>query len=223
MKLPIIVVNFKTYPNASGNRALELARIHAKVAGKTGVNIAIAVQAVDLRMITQEVDIPVLAQHFDFAEQGAFTGHITPHSLKEIGAMGSLLNHAERKLPLDVLQRSIEMARTMDLFTLVCADTAYSGKAISDLDPDLVAIEPPELIGGDISVSTAEPQLISDAVEMIGKGRVLVGAGIKTGDDIRVSLERGASGVLIASGVTKSLDPEKTLYDLVNGVLNAHN
>lgn len=219
MKLPLLIVNFKTYPGASGKKALELAQIHEKVAKKTGATIAIAVQAVDLRMIRDSVNIPVFAQHFDLSEQGAFTGHITPHSLQEIGIYGSLLNHAEKKLPLDVLEKSIEKARTLDLFIVVCADTAYSGKALSELDPDLVAIEPPELIGGDISVSTAEPQLIQDAVAMIGKGKVIVGAGIKTGEDVATSIKYGAIGVLVASGVTKSLDPERTLMDLAKGLL----
>ena len=215
MKLPAIVVNFKTYEGATGKKALELARIHDKVARAAGVTLAVAVQAVDLRMIVEEVDIPVFAQHFNLAQQGAFTGHITPHSLKEIGVYGSLLNHAEKKLTLDILERSIELARDIGLFTIVCADTPYAGKAASEFDPDLVAVEPPELIGGDISVTTASPQVIIDAVAMIGKDRVLVGAGIKTAEDVRASLRYGACGVLLASGVVKSADPEKTLFDLV--------
>ncbi len=219
MNFPVLIVNFKTYPQASGKKALELAKIHAKVAQKTGVTIAIAVQAIDLRMVSEAVNIPVLGQHFDVAQEGAFTGHVTPHSLKTAGAYGSLLNHAERKISLEHLERSINMARTLDLFTIVCADSAYTGKAVSELDPHLIAIEPPELIGGDISVTTAEPQLVKDAVAMIGKGKVLVGAGIKTGEDVRLSLEYGAMGVLVASGVTKSLDPEKVLFDLVKPMM----
>lgn len=219
MKFPLIVVNFKTYEHATGKKALELAKIHEKVAKKTGVQFAIAVQPIDLRMIAGEVNIPVLAQHFDPVLLGAYTGHLSPHALKEAGAMGSLLNHAERKLNLDVIEKAIEMARGLDFLTLVCADTPYAGKALSELDPDLIAIEPPELIGGDISVSTAQPQVIADAVKMIGKGKVLVGAGIKNKDDVLKSLQLGASGVLLASGVTKSLDPEKTLMDLAQGVL----
>lgn len=219
MKLPVIVVNFKTYPGSSGKKALDLARIHQKVARQTGVTIAVAVQAVDLRMIVEEVDIPVFAQHFNVAEQGAFTGHITPHSLKEIGVYGSLLNHAEKKLTVEILEKSIELARDTGLFTIVCADTPYAGKAVSELDPDMVAVEPPELIGGDVSVTTASPQVIIDSVAMIGKGHVLVGAGIKNAEDVRASLRYGASGVLLASGVVKSPDPEKTLFDLVEGIL----
>lgn len=218
MRLPAIVVNFKTYQTAGGENALSLAKIHQKVAKKTGVTIAICVQAVDLWMIAQSVDIPVFAQHFDLSEEGAYTGHVTPHSLKKMKIYGSLLNHAERKLPVEILEKSIYLARSLDLFTIACAESAYAGKAISELDPDLIAVEPPELIGGDISVSKAEPQVIIDSVQMIGPGKVLVGAGIKDSADVRASIEYGASGILLASGVTKSPDPEKTLHDLVKGL-----
>lgn len=218
MQLPIIIVNFKTYAGAVGDGALNLAKIHAKVARETGAHIAVAVQAVDLRMIASEVDIPVFAQHFDFAEEGPFTGHVTPYALKASGAFGSLLNHSEKRLSLDDIEESVDLARRLGLFTVVCADTPYTGSALAKLDPDLVAVEPPELIGGDVSVCTANPQLVKDAVKMIGKGKLLVGAGVKTGQDVSAALKAGASGVLVASGITRSLDPEKALYDLVNGL-----
>lgn len=217
IRYPIIIVNFKAYAGAGHLKALELARLHAKVAKKTGVNFAVAPQAVDLKMILEEVDIPVFAQHFDAVEQGAFTGHITPHILKEAGVAGSLLNHAEKTLPLDIIEKSLEMARQTGLFTVVCANDVYMAKAVSELDPDLVAVEPPELIGGNVPV-TAEPQVIIDAVTMIGKNKVLVGAGIKTGEDVKTAVRLGAAGVLLASGVVKSDDPEKTLFDLAGGL-----
>lgn len=219
LKLPIIVVNFKAYEQSTGKNALELAKIHQKVSQKTGVQFAIAVQPIDIHMIASEIDLPVLAQHFDPVEFGAYTGHLSPHALLAAGAMGSLLNHAERKLPLEVLQKSIELARKVGFFTLVCADTAEAGKALKSFDPDLIAVEPPELIGGTVSVTSANPQIVSDAVAMIGQGRVLVGAGIKTREDVRRSLELGAAGVLLASGVTKASDPEKVLFELAEGVL----
>ncbi len=219
MELPLIVVNFKTYENATGEKALELAKIHQYVARQTGVSFAIAVQPMDIRFISHAVDIPVFAQHFDPVEFGAYTGHLSPHALQAAGAQGSLLNHAERKLSIEILEKSIEMARSLGFFTLVCADTAYAGKALSELDPDLIAVEPPELIGGDISVTTANPQVITDAVSMIGRGKVLIGAGIKTKQDVLRSLELGAAGVLLASGVAKVLDPKNVLFELAEGVL----
>jgi triosephosphate isomerase len=218
MKPPILIVNFKTYPNATGHKAMELALIHDKVARETGVSIAIAVQAVDVHRIAGKVGIPVLAQHFDPVEEGAYTGHITPQSLISAGAYGSILNHAEKKLELDDLQMSIDMARNLGFFTVVCADNVYSGNAIVELGPDLVAVEPPELIGGDISVCTANPQLILDAVKMIGKEKIIIGAGIKTKEDVESAIKLGASGVLISSGIAKSLEPETKLREFAEGL-----
>jgi triosephosphate isomerase (TIM) len=221
MKLPVIVVNFKTYEKATGKMALDLARLHHRISKATGVNLVVAPQTIDLRMIAEEVDIPVFAQHFHMSKQGSFTGHVTPHSLKEAGVFGSILNHAEKKLPYGILKSVIDVAREMELFTIVCADSVMEGKVIAELGPNLIAVEPPELIGSNISVTSANPELIVDAVREIGAGRVLVGAGIKTGEDVRISLELGASGVLVASGVTTADDPERALYGLVEGVLKA--
>ena len=88
------------------------------------------------------------------------------------------------------------------------------------MDPDFVAVEPPELIGSDTSVSTAQPELISDSVKKICNGfdchSVLVGAGVKSGQDVKIALELGASGVLLASGVAKAEEPEKAILELLN-------
>ena len=48
--------------------------------------------------------------------------------------------------------------------------------------------------------------------------KVLCGAGVKTGKDIRKALELGAHGVLLASGVVKAKDKRATLMDLVGGL-----
>ena len=88
--------------------------------------------------------------------------------------------------------------------------------------PDFIAVEPPELIGGDISVTSANPRIVSDTVDTVKsvdpKVKVLCGAGVKTGEDVRKAIELGAEGVLLASGVVKSNDPKKTLMDLVSGL-----
>lgn len=219
MRLPIIIVNFKLYENAVGDNALKLARTHEKVAQETGASIAIAVNALDVVRVAAEVSIPVFAQHFDPVGYGSHTGHIHPAVLKAAGVSGSLLNHAEHQLSDDVLVASIHLAKECGLYTVVCADTPMKGAKIAvEMGPDLVAVEPPELIGGDISVSRAQADIVKKAVELIGVGRTLVGAGIKDMEDVRLSLEFGASGVLLASGVTKAEDPYAVLMDLVRGL-----
>jgi len=133
-----------------------------------------------------------------------------------------LLNHSEKRLRLDVLERSIKRAKEAGLITVVCANDADTGKAISAFDVDFIAVEPPELIGGDISVSTAQPGLITESVKKIcgemEKCNVLVGAGVKTAEDVRTAIKLGAVGVLVASGITKADDPEKALKELAEGL-----
>lgn len=218
MKLPLILVNFKLYEQATGENALELAKIHEQVAKETGASIAIAVNSIDLAMVAGSVKIPVFAQHIDPVKYGGHTGHISPDLAKEVGAYGTLLNHAEYPIGNETLMKSIERAKDVGLFTVVCADTPEKGKEITRYSPDLIAVEPPELIGGDISVSKAGPHIIENAVKLIGENRVLVGAGIRDPEDVSIALSLGAVGVLLASGVTKAEDPYSVLMGLVRGL-----
>lgn len=217
---PLILTNFKTYESATGTNALALAKIHEHVAKESGKNFAIAVQAVDIRMIAAAVKIPVFAQHCDAAEYGSHTGWILPEALKEAGASGVILNHSEHRFAsTEELVAAITRAQSVGLVVCVCAENAEEAAKIDSISkPEFIAVEPPELIGGDISVSTAQPKLIRDAVEMIKRSRVLVGAGVKNGEDVRIGLELGAFGVLLASGITKAADPAAVLHDLVSKV-----
>jgi len=90
---------------------------------------------------------------------------------------------------------------------------------LAELNPTFIAVEPPELIGGDISVTTADPAIVSDTVAAVKavnpSVRVLCGAGVKNGKDVAKALELGAEGVLLASGVTKAKDVHAVLADLV--------
>ncbi len=218
MDLPIIIVNFKVYEQATGESAVKLAKIHEQVAKETGASIAVAVNALDLRAVVEAVEIPVFAQHIDPVGYGSNTGRVLPDLVKEAGAYGTLLNHAEFKLEDGVLERSIERAREAGLFTVVCADTPEQAEKVSQYRPDLIAVEPPELIGGDISVSKGSPEIIERSAKMVREGELLVGAGVNDADDVKIALSLGAVGVLLASAVTKAEDPYSVLMDLVSGL-----
>lgn len=218
MKLPAIIVNFKLHEQATGDSAVRLAKIHQQVAEETGASIGIAVSMIDLARVAQEVSIPVFAQHIDAVGYGSHTGFVSPQQVKELGCYGTLLNHAEHPLEDVLLRRSIEMAKDNDLFVIACAHDPQRGKKILEFNPDLIAVEPPELIGGDISVSKHGPDIIESAVNLIGKNRLLVGAGVRDEDDVRIATTLGAGGVLLASGVTKAQDPYSVLLDLVAGL-----
>lgn len=218
MKLPAIIVNFKVYEQATGESALALAKIHEQVAKETGKSIGIAVSYMDLAKVVESVSIPVFAQHCDSKKYGNHTGYVVPQHLKAMGVYGTLLNHAERPLGHEVLKESILAAKEAGLYVIACADTPEKGKEILEYNPDLIAVEPPELIGGDISVSKSGPHIIEKAVELIGENRLLVGAGIRDPEDVRIALSLGACGVLLASGVVKSADPYSVLTALVSAL-----
>lgn len=223
MKTPLLIVNFKTYARATGEKALELAKLCDKIASKENIEIGIAVQAVDLKEISNSVSIPVLAQHIDAIEPGAHTGWVLAETLKEAGASGSLINHSEHKIGFSLMERAIERAHQNNLEIVACAASTEEAKKIASFEekPEFIAVEPPELIGGNISVSSAKPELIKSTVEEVKKIadiKVLAGAGVKNKEDVKKSIELGAQGVLVASGVVNAENQQQAIIDLVDGV-----
>jgi triosephosphate isomerase (TIM) len=216
--LPMIIVNFKTYDSAIGAKAVSLAKIHELISEETGADIAIAVNALDLERVITAVKIPVFAQHVDAANFGSYTGSIVPELVKRIGAVGTLLNHSEKRLG-EKIAKSVTAAKTAGLQVVVCVEDDNEAEKIArELQPDFVAVEPPELIGGDISVTTSSPEVIENSVKKVGATPLLVGAGVKNGEDVKIALKLGAKGVLLASGITKAEDPAAVLRDLARGL-----
>jgi triosephosphate isomerase (TIM) len=214
-----LVINFKTYFEGSGKKAEKLAKIADKIARKTKKNIIIVVQETDIHRISQLVSIPVFSEHLDPIEYGAHTGKILAESLKFNGAQGVVLNHSEDRFNLAQIEKSKKIAKKNKLKTIICANDAEQAAALSNFKPDFLAVEPPELIGGNTSVSKAKPEIIIDTVKKVRKTHkkqiILCGAGIKTAKDVKTAIKLGTQGVFVASGVVKSKTPEKKIRELV--------
>jgi len=214
---PIIVVNFKTYSTALGIEAESLAQHMANV--DTDARIVAVVSAFDLSSISKIDNLEVWSQHLDPVGQGSFTGWLEPETAIQRGVQGTIINHAEHKVSLEHVEKLMQM---LPEGFPICACAADVEEAINlaKLNPTFIAVEPPELIGGDISVTTADPSIVSNTVEAVksvnSNVRVLCGAGVKNGEDVAKAIELGAEGVLLASGVTKSNDPSSVLADLVS-------
>jgi len=221
MKTPVIIINMKTYPESTGQEGMKLAAL-CQEAFREGHSVAIAPQTPDLALFANSFGLPVLAQHADNAKQGSTTGRNTPEAIKAAGCAGTLINHSEYRIPAEDVKALVARCKTLDLVTVVCTKDADESQACAKFDPDFVAVEPPELIGGDISVTTANPEVVSDSVKQVkavAPGvKVLCGAGVKTGKDVAKAIELGADGVLLASGVVKARDRKKVLMDLLNGL-----
>jgi triosephosphate isomerase len=219
---PFLLVNFKTYLEATGKKAVELALKLEKVGAETGVNVGVAPQFCDIAQVAANVRIPVFAQHIDAITPGAFTGHVLAESVSAAGASGTIINHSERNLKLPDIEKSVEHARDIGLTTVVCAGTARLGAAVALSEPDMVAIEPPELIGSGRAVSKEKPEIITESVRRIravnSQVKILCGAGITTGEDVYAALRLGTQGVLVASGIVKAPAPEKVLRDFCEAI-----
>ena len=218
MAKPLLLINFKTYEEGTGDRGLKMAKIIEKVAVQTGANIAVAVQIAEIHRISSEVAIPVYSQHMDGIHAGANTGWILPETIKAAGAIGTVLNHAEHPMEQQKLREAVDRAKELKLRTVVCANTPDFAKAVAKFSPNYIAVEPPELIGGTVSVSNAKPEVITSSLKMVGKIPLLVGAGIKTKEDVRKGVDLGASGVFVASAIMKALNPEKIVRELAEGL-----
>ncbi len=159
----LLVVNFKTYVESTGKRAIELAKLAGEVSRETGVTIIVAPQFTDIEPVSKTVDIPVFSQHVDSVKPGAHTGHVLAEAVKSAGAEGTLLNHSERRINASEIVDTLKLCSDADLLSLVCADTTQASVSTAKMLPDMIAIEPPELIGKGISVSKARPELITES------------------------------------------------------------
>ena len=222
MRLPAIVLNFKTHPEVLGKKGWDLAKRFAAVADDTGASIVLCPPTTDVAHVAKLVHVPVFAQHVDAVGPGPTTGWTPPETLLEAGAAGTLINHSERKVAWEEMAKSIPRCQQLGLEVVACADDISEAETLAKLSPEYIAIEPPELIGGDVSVTTAKPEVISRAVDRIhavnAKVVVLCGAGVRTRKDVSKALELGTSGVLLATGVVKAKDPEGALRDLIKGL-----
>ncbi|MBT60869.1 MAG: triose-phosphate isomerase [Euryarchaeota archaeon] len=216
-----MVVNFKTYASASGASAEQLAIAMQGYCNGPARMVAV-VSAFDLASVRSVApDLEVWTQHLDPVGQGSFTGWLEPSTALHRGAQGTIINHAEHKVSMDHVT-SLKNQLPDEFPMCGCAADLTEAKHLAEIGPTFIAVEPPELIGGDISVTTADPSIVRDTVAVV-KGinpnvRVLCGAGVKSGVDVAKAVELGAEGVLLASGVTKASDVTAVLSDLVSSL-----
>jgi len=228
---PVIAINYKAYyPHSFGEHCLRITRDAIRVKNEIDVEIILAPPFTELYRVIRESEntgVKVYAQHADPVEPGAATGYIPIEGLKEIGVHGVIINHSEHRLKISDINWLIKRAKKTGLETLVCADEPEIGAAIALLKPDMIAVEPPELIGTGISVSKAKPEVIVNSVDLIRKIdpsiRILTGAGITTGEDVYRALKLGTIGVLVASAIVKSQNPYSVIREMAVNAVKALN
>ena len=218
IKTPLLLINLKVYDEAIDNY-LGIAKIAKKISDEMNVSVAVAPPHLALKEVAKI--IPTFAQNVDPFEPGAHTGSVIVEEVKRSGAVGTLINHSEKRLPINDVKTCIERSRENELISVVCVANELEAREYARFHPDFIAIEPPELIGK-ISVSTANPRIVTDSVHYVKSSaknvEVLCGAGIKTRRDIEKALELGVAGVLVSSGIVKSKNIEDAIREAANGL-----
>ena len=222
MSISTLIINFKNYKEILGIRSIELASKAEKVSRGKNLEIVVCPPSPVLHSVARAVDIAVFSQKLEEGEEGKSTGALIPESILEAGCRGALLNHSESRIDLETIGRLVARARSLKLASCVCAETAPEAASIAPFSPDLLAIEPAELIGTGISVSSARPELITESVAQARKvgfsGRILCGAGIVTAEDAARAKKLGTQGVLVASSVVKAQNWGKKIEELAEAL-----
>ncbi len=223
--MKILGLNLKAFEESAGEKGLTLAVKAAQAALNQGeFQVIVFPQMVDLALfcksLSQNETFRIFAQHCDSASVGSFTGWTSIAAVKSAGASGILLNHSEHKMPHDKLNDLIQACRKEKLVSFVCADSIQEAEKIAKFTPDVIAVEPPELIGKGVSVTTANPRIVKDAVAIMRKLnpsiKVVVGAGVSNEIDVKSALEFGSDGVLLASAFVKSPDAKAFVEKLAS-------
>jgi triosephosphate isomerase len=215
----MILVNFKIYQESFGQKGINLAKICQKVAKESGIKIIPVVSALEAYRIMREAGVKeVCLQHVDEYNEGRWTGAVSAAQAKEMEVWGTLLNHSEKKIPLGTAAK-IKVGLPRGFTGVLCVHSRKQAeKWVKKIKPEIVAYEPSYLIADpNKSVSSENPITIKEIAEMIAPIPLLVGAGVKTKEDVAVARRQGAAGVLVASDIIKARNPEKELRDLTEG------
>jgi len=218
IKPPFFEIGPKAY--LYGEEMLKLAKVIDKVAMKYDVDVIVTPQYTDISLLANNTErILVFAQHMDYLPVGRGLGSVLPEAVKAAGAVGVMLNHAEKKLTMEEVEKTIARADEVGLATIVCADTVEELVAIAKLSPNLLVAEPTELIGtGTTSDSNYVIETIRQVREINPEIMVLQGAGISNGQDVYNTIKLGAQATGSTSGIIKAADPyamvEEMLYNL---------
>lgn len=99
MRIPLLAGNWKMYKTVT--EAVEFVRgLKEALAGVQGVEVAVCPPFTALYAVARELEgsnIVLGAQNMHRAEEGAYTGEISPVMLKEIGCRYVILGHSERR------------------------------------------------------------------------------------------------------------------------------
>ena len=206
-----------------GERMLKLAKAADKASAKYDVRIILTPQITDISLLAKETEnLLIFAQHMDPLPIGKGLGAVLPEAVKAAGAVGVMLNHAEKPMSISDLCQAIKRADEVVLISIVCADSMEEAAAIAHFSPNIIVAEPTSLIG---TGQTSDEQYIIETTSAImainPEIQVLPAAGIKNGADVYNIIRMGAIATGTTSGIMKAENPEEMMEEMIRAVRTA--
>ncbi|MCV0366879.1 MAG: triose-phosphate isomerase [Nitrosopumilus sp.] len=218
----MFVINCKNYEEISGDKIIKFVKTAEKISKKYKIKIAIAPPQHLIGLVAKST-IPIFAQHIDDSKIGSTTGFVIPELLKISKVKGSLINHSEHRISSKEIEKLISKLKELKMTSVLCVKDVAEVKKYVKLNPDYIAIEPPELIGSGKAVSKEKPGLISKAAEAVKNAKnnteLLCGAGIVSGEDVSKAIELGSKGILVASGIVKSKNWDSIMSEFAKSMV----
>ena len=217
----MFIINFKNYKEIAGQNAAKLAKVVEKLSKKYRIKIAVAPPQHLLSEVTK-YSTTVLAQHLDIATVGSTTGFMVPEIVKKSLVRGSLINHSEHRISENQIKELVLRLKKLGMISVVCVKNVSEVKKYAKLNPNYIAIEPPELIGTGKAVSKERPEVVTRSVSAVKQARnstkLLCGAGIVSGEDVTRAMKLGAKGILVASGIVKAKNWHKIIGEFARAI-----
>ena len=215
---PFFYVNPKAY--VFGKELLKFAKEADKISARYDIQIILSPQPTDIRLISNNTNhLLIFAQHIDPLNKGRGHGLILPEAVKEAGAQGVVLNHGEYQLKFSQISKAINIAKNLKLLTLVAGESLSELAALSRLAPDIILAEPSELIG---TGKRSDENYIKKSIKIIKdidlEIKVMHGAGISSGEDVKDIISLGSDGAGAASGIFESDNPIRVLEELIYAI-----
>ena len=218
----MFVINCKNYEEIAGDKIIKFVKTAEKISKKYKVKIAISPPQHLIGLVANS-SITILAQHIDVSKVGSTTGYIIPELLKKSKVKGSLINHSEHRITSKEIGKLVLKLKELKMTSILCVKDIAEVKKYVKLNPDYIAIEPPELIGSGKAVSKEKPELIAKAASIVNnsknKTKLLCGAGIVSGEDVTKAIELGSKGILVASGIIKAKDWNKVISEFAKALV----
>jgi triosephosphate isomerase len=218
----LIAGNWKMFKGPAATR-----EFLAAFSSPSDVDVVIAPPYVSLAAAVESGSCEVFAQNVHCADEGAYTGEVSPSMLRELGVAGAIVGHSERRQYFgetdETVARRTVAALEAGLRVIACVgeseEERESGQtelvlrlqveairdSVGEHDALVVAYEPVWAIG---TGKTATPELAQEAhafVKSLLDRPVLYGGSVKPENAAELLAQPDVDGALVGGA---SLDPE---------------